>query len=294
MRDHVPLSVEVPGGFLRALHWGPAAADARATVIAVHGITASSSSMLAVADLLAPDLCLVAVDLRGRGDSADLPGPFGMAAHGDDVLAVADAMGTDRFVAAGHSMGAYVVTSLAARSDRVTAAVLWDGGFPLPSPEGRDPDEVIEAVVGPAIARLSMTFPTEEAYFDFWRAHPAFDEWNEYVEAYLRYDLGGDPPTLRPRPNEAAVRFDGRQLVVDREAIEALQRVEQPIELLRAERGLMDEPGGLVPRELAEAAAETMPNLALHHVDANHYTLLLGEGAEAAAAAVERAVTRAA
>ncbi len=292
MADHVPLSVAVPGGFLRALHWGPAAADARATVIATHGITASSYAMTAVADLLATDLCFVAIDLRGRGDSADLPGPFGMAAHGDDVLAVADAMGADRFVAAGHSMGAYVVTNLAARSDRVSAAVLWDGGFPLPSPEGRDPDEVIEAVVGPAIARLSMTFPTEAAYVDFWRAHPAFTTWDDHLDAYVRYDLGGEPPTLRPRPNEAAVRFDGRQLVVDREAIEALGRVRQPIELVRAERGLMDEPGGLVPRALAEAAAEDMPNLALHHVDANHYTLLLGEGVEAAAAAVERAVTR--
>ncbi|MEX1280433.1 MAG: alpha/beta hydrolase, partial [Acidimicrobiia bacterium] len=257
-----------------------------------HGITASSYSMAAVADLLAPDLCFVAVDLRGRGDSADLPGPFGMAAHGDDVLAVADAMGVDHFVAAGHSMGAYVVTNLAARSDRVAAAVLWDGGFPLPSPEGLDPDEVIEVVVGPAIARLSMTFPTEDAYFDFWRAHPAFSEWNDHLEAYLRYDLGGEPPTLQPRPTEEAVRFDGRQLVAEAEVIEAVRRVPQPIELVRAERGLMDEPGGLVPRELAEAAADEMPNLALHHVDANHYTLLLGEGAEAAAAAVERAVTR--
>jgi pimeloyl-ACP methyl ester carboxylesterase len=294
MRDHVPLSVAVPGGFLRALHWGPAAADARATVLAVHGITASSYAMAAVADRLAPDLCFVAIDLRGRGDSADLPGPFGMAAHADDVLAVADVMGADRFVAAGHSMGAYVITNLAARSDRVAAAVLWDGGFPLPSPAGADPDAVIEAVVGPAIARLAMTFPTEAAYFDFWRAHPAFHEWNDHVETYLRYDLGGEPPSLRPRPNETAVRFDGRQLVVDREVIEALRRVRQPIEFVRAERGLMDEPGGLVPRALAEAAADEMPNLALHHVDANHYTLLLGEGAEAAAAAVERAVTRAA
>lgn len=293
MRAHTSLSVPVPGGHLRAIHWGPSTADARATVIAVHGITANSRSMTGLAEHVGPDVCLVAPDLRGRGESADLPGPYGMATHGEDLLALADQLGADRFVAAGHSMGAYVVTNLAARSARVSAAVLWDGGFPLPAPEGLDPDAVIEAVVGPAVARLSMTFESFDAYLDFWRAHPAFEGVDEHLERYLRHDLGGEPPTLRPRPNEAAVRADGRQLVTDTEAIEALRRVTQPIELVRATRGIMNEPGGLIPVELAEAAAAEMDNLALHTVDTNHYTLLLGDGAESAAAAVERAITRA-
>jgi pimeloyl-ACP methyl ester carboxylesterase len=292
MRAFTELSVPVEGGFLRAIHWGPMPADARATVIAAHGITANSRSLIGIAEHIADDICFVAVDLRGRGDSADLPGPYGMAAHGDDLLAVADHIGAETFVAAGHSMGAYVVANLAARSDRVTSVVLWDGGFPLPVPEGVEPDQVIEAVIGPAIARLSMTFESEDAYFDFWKAHPAFEEWTDTCEAYFSYDLGGEAGAFRPRPNEEAIRADGRQLVVDEEAINALRRVHQPVELVRCTRGVMNEPGGLIPEPFAEAAAAEMDNLDLHTVDTNHYALGLGDGAAHAAAAVERAITR--
>ena len=41
---------------------------------------------------------------------ADLPGPFGMRAHADDLVAVLDHLELDRAVLAGHSMGAYVAT----------------------------------------------------------------------------------------------------------------------------------------------------------------------------------------
>ncbi|MGK3816897.1 alpha/beta fold hydrolase, partial [Enterococcus faecium] len=56
----------------------------------------------------APDVRLLAPDLRGRGRSADLSGPFGMSAHSDDLAAILDAAGVDRALIVGHSMGAFV------------------------------------------------------------------------------------------------------------------------------------------------------------------------------------------
>lgn len=292
MRTFTELSVPVIGGDLRAIQWGPSPAEARATVIAAHGITASSRSMTAVAEIVPEDVCFVAVDLRGRGDSSTLPGPYGMEQHCDDLIAVADHIGADTFIPAGHSMGAYVVANLATRTNRTPAIVMWDGGFPLPAPVDLDPDAVIEAVVGPAIARLSMTFGSEDEYFDFWKMHPALSEWTDHLEAYCRYDLGGDAPALQPRPNEAAIRADGRQLVVDMDAINAVQRVTVPIELVRATRGIMNDPGGLIPEEAAAGLDAAMENLHLDTVDANHYTLVMGDGAERSWAAVERAIAR--
>lgn len=292
MRPFTELSVPVTGGTLRAIQWGPAPDEARATVLAAHGITASSRSMTAIAEEVPEDVCFVALDLRGRGDSSELPEPYGIQQHCDDMLAVADHLGADTFVAAGHSMGAYVVANLATRTDRASAIVMWDGGFPLPAPVDLDPDAVIEAVIGPAIARLTMTFESVEAYFDFWRVHPSFTEWTEHVETYLRYDLGGEPPELRPRPNEAAIRADGRQLVVDTETINAVQRVTCPIELVRGTRGIMNDPGGLIPEEAAAALDAAMDHLHLDTVEANHYTLCMGEGAARAWEAVERAIAR--
>ncbi len=280
-----PIRIPVAGGDLAVYDSGPADGPA---VVLVHGITASALSFGRVWRALSPAVRTVAVDLRGRGESADLPGPYGMAAHVGDVVAVLDRLGIDRAVVAGHSMGAYVAVLGALRHpDRFTHLVLVDGGFPLPTPSGVDPDAVIDAVVGPAIARLSMEFASMEAYFDFWRDHPAVGPaWNTDVEAYLRYDLTGEPPRLRSRVSIEAVRADGRELVVDPPPVD---EVEVPMHLLRAGRGLMDEPGGLIPREVAAAAAR-LPHLAVTDLpDLNHYTIVLGSGAEAVAGAIAAA-----
>ena len=51
---------------------------------------------------------LIAPDLRGRGRSNTLPGPFGMTRHADDMAAVLDFLGVPRAVVVGHSMGGFV------------------------------------------------------------------------------------------------------------------------------------------------------------------------------------------
>ncbi|MFZ5850408.1 MAG: alpha/beta fold hydrolase, partial [Actinomycetota bacterium] len=76
MTAYRTLDVPVDGGTLRVGVWG----EAGPVVLAVHGITANHRTWDLVADRL-PDVRLVAPDLRGRGRSATLPGPFGMARH---------------------------------------------------------------------------------------------------------------------------------------------------------------------------------------------------------------------
>ena len=93
-------------------------------------------------------VCLLAPDLRGRGHSAGLPGPYGVAAHVTDLVAVLDHAGAKRVVLVGHSMGAYLVARLAAQHpERVAAVVLLDGGLYIPIPPDQDPHEVIRLVV---------------------------------------------------------------------------------------------------------------------------------------------------
>lgn len=57
-----------------------------------------------------------------------------MARHADDLVRVLDEVGVGQAVVAGHSMGAFVATSLAARHpDRVSGMVLIDGGVVAPT-----------------------------------------------------------------------------------------------------------------------------------------------------------------
>jgi pimeloyl-ACP methyl ester carboxylesterase len=292
MPSFEPLHIGVDGGALRLGRWdaGPAAPVA----LAVHGITGSLRSWAAVAERL-EDVTVLAPDLRGRGESNRLPGPFGIGVHVRDLLAALDALELREVVAVGHSMGAYVAALLAASApERVRALVLVDGGLPLPLPPGADPGAVLEATLGPALARLRQRFPSEEAYLEFWRAHPAFAEtgcWTEHVEAYFRYDLEGAPPDLHPRPSEEAVRTDGNDLLVDEEVRTAFERAHCPTSLVRAPRGLLNQPDPLLPEAVVAEARAAMPALADELIpDTNHYTMMFDAlGTEVIARAISRA-----
>src|SRR5262249_50145911 len=141
-------------------------------------------------------------------------GPYGMDRHAEDIARVVDHLGAGPVVLVGQSMGAYAALRAAARRpDLVERLLLVDGGLPLPGPEGVDLDEVLKASLGPAIARLDLTYPSVEAYLDFFRAHPALGPyWNEDVEEYVRYDLAGPEGALRTRVRAEAAWTDGREL----------------------------------------------------------------------------------
>jgi lipase len=283
----------VPGGALALFRLGTGPGTAE-PVIAVHGITANSHAWLAVDRALEGRAALLAVDLRGRGDSHALPPPYGMEAYARDLLAVLDACGLERAVLVGHSLGAYAVARFAAdHPERVRAAVLVDGGLTNPGLEDVDPEPFLAAFLGPAMARLEMTFPTPEAYHDWWRAHPAFaqsDVANQDLIAYADHDLGGEAPELRSTVAREAVRADAHELF---EIGNPALRLTVPAELLRAPRGLQNDPTPMIDAGVARAWAEAAPDLRrVAEVPlVNHYTIVMGAtGAGAVAQAIVRAL----
>ena len=286
--------VPVAGGALHVGRWG----DGPSVVVAAHGITGNHRSWQAVARALGPDVTLVVPDLRGRGRSGHLPGPYGMRTHAEDLVAVLDHLRLDRAVLAGHSMGGYVAT-MAATTDpkRWPAVVLVDGGIALPLPDQVDPDAMLAGVLGPALARLEMTFADRDAYHAFWRQHPALADpgaWNEDTEAWLDHDLTGEAPALRSSAALDAVRFDGRELLVDRVVRQACFEVRQDCTLLRAPRGLLNQVPPLLPDELLDPLRQRWSvRLEMLVEDTNHYTIVLARrGAEAVARYLEAACRR--
>jgi pimeloyl-ACP methyl ester carboxylesterase len=178
-------------------------------------------------------------------------------------------------------MGGFVGAVLAAsRPELVERLVLVDGGLPLPVPEGADPDAILEAILGPSIERLRRTFPSREAYMEFWRPHPALQgEWNGDVEAYLDYDLTGREPELRSKVSEEAVRADGAATLKRASLIaSALESLRCPVVLVRAPRDVMNRPTPLQPDELVAQWKARVPQLEDELVeDTNHYTIVFGE-----------------
>lgn len=288
--------VAVAGGALRVASFAPAPAVADAQlVLGIHGITGSSMQLAPVARALDGAARFLAPDLRGRGASNDLPGPFGIAQHATDCAAVLEQLGGGRpAIVLGESMGAFVAVVLAAsRPDLVERLVLADGGLPAAVPEGLEPDDLIRSVVGPAIDRLGRVFGSREDYLEFWRGHPALaEEWTADVEAYLDYDLESAEGGVRPRARREAVRRDGIDVLVEHDLIAgALETLACDLVLLRACRNLVNEEPPLYPRAAVEPWQGRLPRLRVKVVpDTNHYTLFFGAaGVEAMVAEITRA-----
>lgn len=286
------LQVPVRGGSLAVLRW-PAHRPDAPVVLAAHGITANALSWSPLADQLGGAVSLLAPDLRGRAHSNGLPAPYGMGAHAEDLLAVLDGLGVEQAVLAGHSMGGFAVAVAAARfPDRVREVVLVDGGVGFPAPPEADIDALLQAVIGPAMARLQMTFPSPEAYLDFWRPHPALaGDWSPVLEAYFERDLVGEPPAMRSSCVLDAIRVDGAEVLRDEETLSAVRRMRAPATLLWAERGLFNEEQGLYDEARLAAAALPDSVQVVPVRGINHYTVLLAHrGAEVVAEHVQRSV----
>ncbi|MBT6501170.1 MAG: alpha/beta hydrolase [Deltaproteobacteria bacterium] len=118
--------------FLRfaAKRWGNSSG---LPVLALHGWLDNAASFDGLAPCL-PDLHLVALDMAGHGHSGHRPP--GMKYHYmdyiDDVMAVADVLGWDRFALLGHSLGAGISSVVAGSfPERVTHLVLLEGIGPM-------------------------------------------------------------------------------------------------------------------------------------------------------------------
>lgn len=284
-------SIPVKGGQLAAVRYRFSESSANAPVVlAIHGITSNSRSWRPVARAVQTRAHLVAVDLRGRGDSRELPPPYGLDQHVGDLLAVSEYLRLERPVWVGHSLGAYIVARLAElHPDRVDAVVLVDGGLPIPGSQGTDPHQFTQALLGPALARFELSFPSAEAYVDWWCEHPALRDGQadrDDIRAYAEPDLVGDPPELRPSVAAQAVRTDAEDLVT---LAGSAERMRVPATLLVAPRGLQNQPDRpMQPYGLAEAWAAQDParRRACLLDDVNHYTITLGSGAGAVAEAI--------
>lgn len=273
------LDVSARGGPLRVAVWDGRGGPGAPVVVAVHGITSSHLAWPLLARAM-PDVTVVAPDLRGRGCSNSLPGPYGMASHADDVAAVMDALGVGQAVVAGHSMGGFVAVVLADRHpERVRSLVLVDGGMPLLPPPGVTPQQLARAVLGPVADRLAMTFPDRAAYREFWRGHPAFAQyWTELVTAYVDYDLQGEPPQLRPACRVEALEEDIGELVDGDAVLQGLRRLRHNAVWLVAPRGLQDEVPPLYLGAAREQWCAEHPELDLQEVPGvNHYTIVMSE-----------------
>jgi lipase len=165
----------------------------------------------------------------------------------------------------------------------------WSGGFQISSRAltGIDVDQAIEQTLGPAVQRLQQTFPSRDAYRQFWQAHPALrDAWSDAVADYVDYDLVGSPPELRSSVSAKALRQDYLEQFQDPDTADVLGDFSGPARLLVVSRGLLDQPPGLYPAEELVRWRSRLPSVIIDEVpQLNHYTIILHPSGAARVAA---------
>lgn len=274
--------VPVQGGELAVFQYGNGDGT---PVLLIHGVTSSNRAFQLFADaLIARGKAPFAVDLRGRGDSNSLQGPFGMRQHAADMSAVIDHFGWNKVDVIGHSMGGFVAAALVGLyPDSVGEVVFADGGLPLPMPPGMTVEQIMPFVLGPAMTRLAMEFENKEAYRNYWKPQAAFAKgWSSVLDEYVDYDLRGSEPHMKAATNPQAVEDDSRDLFGDDLIVKSLQGLKKQSLFIKAERGLQDEEGGLYPMPVLAAVLPAYPMLTLEFLsDCNHYDMFLeATGAE--------------
>jgi lipase len=106
---------------LTVREWGTGA-----PIVCVHGLTGYGGRFRRLAEERLSDRRVVAVDLRGHGDSGHSP-PWDLDTHVADLLETVDALGIHTADWIGHSIGGRLIAHLAAVApQRVARAVLLD------------------------------------------------------------------------------------------------------------------------------------------------------------------------
>ncbi len=256
--------------------------NATEPVLAVHGL----SSNRRLWDWLrgaAPELSLIAPDLRGRGDSVGVSGPSTPQRHADDLALLLDHLGLDRVPVVGMSMGGFVALHLARRHpDRVSSIVLVDGGYPMAVPPGLTPDTV-ESAFADRIGRLERTWTSVEDYLDYFCSStaPLLDRGDPLLRTYLEHDL-----------RDGRVRLSGEALVGDARAVffgdMPWRDVGVPVRFLHAQWGSgPDTAPAYPPAAVREYAGQATTVVGVDGVD--HAGLIMTrKGAEATAELLER------
>ncbi len=257
--------VRVGGVELAYLEWP----GERGPVVCLHDLIGHKGAFRALAARLSPTYRVLAVDLRGRGDSDKPSAGYGFAYHLRDLEGLADALGLTRFTLVGHSFGATVSAYVAAlRPARVQALVLLDGGV---EPRG----ETLRGFL-PAVRRLSQVYPSLEAYLEAARRVPHHRPWTRTMEAYLAEGM-----TTLP---EGGVRAKACAPCIE-EDLEVhfaynmwfhLPHLRCPTLFLRPRQGLLGDRGHVYRPEEAERLVAAIPAARYQVIEeGNHFTMVI-------------------
>jgi len=243
---------------------------------------------------------LLAVDLRGRGDSAKptaTDGAYGMKEHARDVMRVLDHFVLEQATLVGHSMGGFVALHAALLFPaRVTAIALLDSGWPrVAGEQDKEAVAAIETGLARSFSRLTRTFPTRDDYLTFW-----FPQGGVTLEGLppdladnYAYDIRPVEGGWQPKASLDAAMADARWTMERNATAQELRGVTCPVALVRPAAGFFPGTPPLITPEALRVMRDVLPIQSDTLVaGANHYTMMYEPYAIETARTIDEFVSR--
>jgi pimeloyl-ACP methyl ester carboxylesterase len=267
---------EINGCRLHYLDWGNAAAP---PLLLVHGLTQQAHFFDALARHLRGRFHCLALDVRGRGESAWAPPEsYNNAQYARDVLGLLDALGIARTDYVGTSMGGIIAMTLAREApQRLGRVVLNDIG----------PEIALAGVrrINESVAKRAGSFASLEAYIDegllpfyyFLKARPR-EQLRELARWMVREQDDGRWVSRYDPAVRSAVQVDAAALKAVADFLwVGFKALSGPLLLVRG--GLSD----LLAPESVRAMRAAQPRLQLVEVPGASHAPLLDEALAVAA-----------
>lgn len=244
------------------------------TVILMHGLTANAHAFDGLLkEGLGKKYRIIAVDLRGRGQSDKPKEGYTMKDHAQDILGLMDVLGIEKCIVGGHSFGALLTFYMAFyHPERIEKMLLLDAAARL---HPRTKEMLI-----PALSRIGQTYLSFDAYLEKVKSGAYMTYWEDTMLSYYQADVQTNEDgtvTQRSTPEnmtEAILKGSFGEPWLD-----YIKAVEQPAILLNGTMNYaLDAP--LLPKEFALETVELMKNCQYQEVWGNHQTMLYGQGAK--------------
>ena len=278
--DHTTGSAESDG--LR-IHFRRFGAPGKTPIIVVHGLSYTSYDWIDVAAALATDREVVAIDMRGFGDSDWSPKrDYSIPANARDLTAVMDGLGWNRAILLGHSMGGRYCTYCATKSrNRVAALILVDFA-PSNDPKGA-------ARVAETVGNTPDYFPSIEAAIAYYGQDPHSKSGAGTRERYENYLKSTEHGYQVKRDTHFRDQFKrvletGERPKPAIDMWEVMAEVAVPSLILRGTKSDMFSPA------ILERVRKTVPSAEIVEIDAGHN--IAGENRAAFLAAVSGFLTK--
>lgn len=237
----------------------------KGTIIGIHGLSGNGYSLEYYRQAFSKDYRFIALDLYGRGDSKTNGSSNDLFAHAEDILELMDTLELNDVILFGYSMGAFISSIVASKTDKVKAVVLLDG-FASMSKHQRP-------IIEPSLGRLSQPYASKEQYIS--RTTESYAKLgipdSPELRTLLAYEIEEQGEHWENKASENIVRKDWEAFwKVD--ILKVGRQISQPVLLVIALGDIGDNPPLFLP-EHYKVTQKAIQNLEVVTSNSNHYTM---------------------